>query len=148
MALRKRACTRSAEGLSCAPALASTLPGGLCGMGFRPEGDWETGPRKAVCQTAWLRGCQNCLGGPDPRLDLTDDTPLQGPAWPKPGMGSAQPQQRRESPAGPNVSGGLGDPITRPKGAEPLPSSHPNHEAFCPPDTVGIGAWGALGLWP
>lgn len=89
------------------------------------------------------QGLSKMPGGPDPRLDVTDDTLLQGPAWPKPGLGSVQPRQRRESPAGPNVSGDFRDPITR-----PLPSSHPNHGAFCPPDTVGIGAWDALGLWP
>lgn len=59
---------------------AYTLPGGLCGVRFRPQGGCETRPRKAACQAAWLSRASKTARGPGPRLDLSDDTQPHGPA--------------------------------------------------------------------
>lgn len=59
---------------------AYTLPGSLCGVGFRPQGGCETRPRKAACQAAWLSRASKTARGPGPRLDLSDDTQPHGPA--------------------------------------------------------------------
>lgn len=59
---------------------AYTLPGGLCGVRFRPQGGCETRPRKAACQAAWLSRASKTARGPGPRLDLSNDTQPHGPA--------------------------------------------------------------------
>lgn len=140
--LRKRACGRCTEGLSCAPA--STLPGGLCGTGFAPQGGWEMGPRKAACQEVWLRGdvIKTALRTRPPGSLSQMMRHLRAPPGQSPAQAESSPSR------GPRVSGGLGNPITGLKGAESLPNLHLNYGQFCPLDTVGTDAWGALGLWP
>ena len=79
------------------------------------------------------QGLSELPRGPGSRLDLTDNTPPQGPARPAPAG--------RELPAGPDLSQGPGDPTTGFEEAGPLSGPHLSQGAFCPLHTVGTDAW-------
>lgn len=77
------------------------------------------------------RGHQNCPGS-DPSL-TSQMTPHLSPA-----------RQGREVPCRPKYQPGLGHPTTASKGSRPLSSPHPSFGIFCPLDTGGTVARGAL----
>lgn len=134
--------------------MTSSLPGGLCGVGFRLQGGWGTGPRKAACLAAWLRRASRIARGPSPRLDPRVATQPHGqararhrqcpvPAWVRvPCKPERQPGQ--EYPVSKNVSQGFKDHVTGCEGPRPLSN------LICistkePLDSVGDRC---LGLWP
>lgn len=91
----------------------------------RAIGKW--GPGRLLVRKYGSERRSKLPGGPDTRLNFTDDAPPQGPD---------QPQQR------PNVRGDLGDPIPEFMGAESLPKLHLNYGEFCPLDTTGTECLG------